>query len=78
MGVPAVEHEHRWSLTHDAVFNRSPLRLSQGIHLLSSFDCRDVLGGVTPSKIIVASLPYEESLFVSFVLLLTTLYLKTK
>src|SRR6266699_3681907 len=27
VGVPAVEHEYHWALTHDAVFNRSPLRL---------------------------------------------------
>ena len=62
VGMPTVEHEHRWSLTHDAVFNRSPLRLSNGSHRLSSFNGQDGLAGLSPSKIIVTSLPDEASL----------------
>jgi len=58
VGMPAIEHEHGWALTHDAEFNRSLLCLSNGIHLLSSFNCKDALGGFSPTKIIGASQPY--------------------
>src|SRR6266699_6097898 len=62
VGVPAVEHEYHWALTHEAVFNWSPLRLSNGLHLLSSSHGKDVLASLSPLKIIVPSLPDEASL----------------
>src|SRR5207244_12516127 len=44
VGMSTIEHEHGWSLTHDAVFNWSLLHLSNAINRLSSFAFEDALG----------------------------------